>query len=144
MSTEENKAIVRRFFAVVLSQGQFAVVDELLAPTYVNYFPGLPEPLRGPEAFKHLGMGWLAAFPDMHFTVGDLIAEGDKVVVRSSIRAIHQGAFMGIPPTGKQVTGTAIDILCLQGGKIVDHWVEMDTLGLLHQLGAVPAPAQAS
>jgi|SRR5215467_164316 len=98
MSTEENKAIVRRFFTEVLSQGQLAVVDELLAPTYINYFPGLPEPVRGPEGFKALGKGWLAAFPDMHFTVEDLIAEGDKVVARSSIRATHQGAFMGIPP----------------------------------------------
>ena len=136
--------MVCRFFAEVLSQGQLAVVDELLAPTYINYFPGLPEPVRGPEAFKRFGTGWLAAFPDMHFTVEDLIAEGDKVVARSTIRATHQGAFMGIPPTGTQVMGTAIDILRLSGGKIVEHWVEMDTQGLLQQLGAVPAPGQAS
>jgi len=100
--------------------------------------------VRGPDAFKHFGEGWLAVFPEMHFTAADLIGEGDKVVARSSIRATHQGAFMGIPPTGRRVTGTAINILRLQEGKIVEHWVEMDALDLLHQLGALPVPAQAS
>ena len=84
------------------------------------------------------------AFPDLHFTVEDLIAEGDKVVARLTASGAQQGVFMGISPTGKRTTVTAIDIIRIAGGKFVEHWLEMDTLGLLHQLGVVPAPGQAS
>ena len=87
---------------------------------------------------------YLTAFPDLHFTVEDLIAEGDKVVARLTVRGTQQGAFMGIPPTGKHVTVTGIDINRLAGGKSVEHWLNMDTLGLLQQLGVIPAPGQAS
>jgi predicted ester cyclase len=85
---------------------------------------------------------YLTAFPDLHFTVEDIIAEGDKVVTRLTCRGTQQGAFMGIPPTGKQATVTAIDINRFAGGKSVEHWLNMDTLGLLQQLGVIPAPGQ--
>jgi predicted ester cyclase len=79
----------------------------------------------------------------LHFTVEDIIAEGDKVVARLTARGTQQGEFMGIPPTGKRATVTAIDINRMVGGKSVEHWLEMDTLGLLQQLGVVPMPGQA-
>ena len=85
---------------------------------------------------------YLTAFPDLHFTVEDMIAEGDKVVTRLTIRGTQQGAFMGISPTGKQATVTAIDIHRFAGSKSVEHWLNMDTLGLLQQLGTIPAPGQ--
>jgi len=85
---------------------------------------------------------YLTAFPDLHFTVEDFIAEGDKVVARLTVRGTQQGIFMGIPPTGKHATVTAIDINRMAGGKSVEHWLNMDTLGLLQQLGVIPAPGQ--
>ena len=85
---------------------------------------------------------YLTAFPDLYFTVEDLIAEGDKAVARLTVRGTQQGVFMGIPPTGKHVTVTAIDINRFAGGKSVEHWLNMDTLGLLQQLGVIPAPGQ--
>jgi predicted ester cyclase len=87
---------------------------------------------------------FLTAFPDLHFTVEDMIAEGDKVVARITMSGTQQGAFMGIPPTGKHVAFTAIDINRIAGGKSVEHWWEMDALGLMQQLGVVPAPGQTS
>ena len=87
---------------------------------------------------------YLAAFPNLHFTFEDLIAEGDKVVVRETMSGTQQGELMGIPPTGKQFSVTGIEIYRFEGGKIVEHWLESDMLGLLQQLGALPSPAQTS
>ena len=83
------------------------------------------------------------AFPDFHHTVEDLVAEGDKVVPRLTLRGTHQGDFQGLPPTGKQVTFSGINVMRLEDGKIVEHWSIGDTLGMLQQLGAIPAPVQA-
>jgi predicted ester cyclase len=82
------------------------------------------------------------AFPDMHYTVEDLIAEGDKVVCRWTVRATHQGEFMGVPATGKVVTWTGISITRFAGGKDVEDWESFDMLGLMQQLGAIPQMAQ--
>jgi len=87
---------------------------------------------------------FLTAFPDLYFTVEDLIAEGDEVVARVTMSGTQHGAFMGIPPTGKHVTITGIDINRFVGGKSVEHWVEMDTLGMMQQLGVIPAPGPTS
>lgn len=143
MSLEENKVIVRRFFEELLSAGNLAVADELLAPTYVNYFPGLPEPVRGPEAFKHLVATYRAAFPDMHVVVDDLIAEGDTVAVRFTVRGTHQGEFQGLAPTGKSVTMPGQVFYHFVDGKIAEDRPVLDQLGLMQQLGVIPAPGQA-
>jgi predicted ester cyclase len=87
---------------------------------------------------------YLTAFPDLHFTIEDIIAEGDTVVVRQTARGTHQGDLMGIPPTGKQVSGTGITITRVVNGKAVEDWFNGDDLGLLQQLGVVPVPGQAS
>jgi steroid delta-isomerase-like uncharacterized protein len=86
---------------------------------------------------------FLAAFPDLNITVEDLIAEGDRVVARWTLRGTHQGASLGMPPTGKQVTMPGISVVRLAGGKSAEQWVIHDQLGMLQQLGLVPAPAQA-
>ena len=137
MSTEENKAVVRRFYEEVVNQKKRAVLDEVFDLNLVDHFapPGTPGGLEG--ARQTLGM-FLSAFPDLHFTVEDLIAEGDEVVARVTMSGTQQGAFMGIPPTGKHVTITGIDINRFVGGKSVEHWVEMDTLGMMQQLGVIP------
>ena len=141
MSTEENKALVRRFYEEVFNNKNMAGIDAFVDPNGIDHAlpPGMPGGIEGSKQF--IGM-YLAAFPDLHFTVEDIIAEGDKVVARLTTRGTQQGAFMGIPPTGKQVTVTAIDINRIVGGKSVEHWLNMDTQGLLQQLGVIPAPGQ--
>ncbi len=142
MSTEVNKANSRRFYDEVINKKNRAAIDAFIAPNQVDHAapPGTPGGLEG--AKQTLTM-YLTAFPDLYFTVEDIIAEGDKVVTRLTARGTQQGEFMGIPPTGKHATATAIDINRLVGGKSVEHWLEMDTLGLLQQLGVVPMPGQA-
>jgi len=142
MSTEANKVSLRRFYDEVFNKKNKSALDEFIAPNQVDHTapPGTPGGLAG--ARQTITM-YLTAFPDLHFTVEDLIAEGDKVVARLTMRGTQQGAFMGTPPTGKQVTSTAIDINRIVSGKSVEHWIEMDTLGLLQQLGVVPMPGQA-
>ena len=101
----------------------------------------MPAGIEGSKQF--IGM-YLTAFPDLQFKIEDMIVEGDRVVARLTTSGTHKGAFMGIPPTGKQTSVTAIDINRMAGGKSVEHWLEMDTMGLLQQLGVIPAPGQAS
>jgi predicted ester cyclase len=143
MSTEDNKAVVRRFYEEVMNQKKTAVLDEVFDLNVVDHFapPGTPGGLEG--ARQTLGM-FLSAFPDLHFTVEDLIAEGDKVVARATLSGTQQGTFMGIPPTGKHVAIGGIDINRFVGGKSVEHWVEMDTLGMMQQLGVIPPPGPTS
>ena len=136
MSTEENKANVRRGFEAV-NQKNLAVFDELLTPDIVVHNASTTN--QGLEAYKQVLSMYMTAFPDLHFTIEDMIAEGDTVVVRYTTRGTHQGNFMGIPPTGKQVSGTGIFIDRIVNGKAVEQWINGDDLGLLQQLGVVPA-----
>ena|SRR5437899_2971856 len=140
MSTEENKALNRRLVEEGFSKGNFAVLDELIADDCLDHSapPGTPSGRGGVIQFFTM---FRSAFPDLHYTIEDQIAEGDKVVTRNIWRGTHQGAFLGLPPTGKQVTVTGIDITRWAGGKAVEHWANQDLLGLMQQLGAFPAPA---
>jgi predicted ester cyclase len=141
ISTEANKTSARRFYDEVFNKKNRAAIDEFIDPNQVDHAapPGTPGGLAG--AKQTISM-YLTAFPDLHFTVEDMIVEGDKLVARLTVRGTQQGAFMGIPPTGKHVTVTAIDISRMAGGKSVEHWIEMDTLGMMQQLGVIPAPGQ--
>jgi steroid delta-isomerase-like uncharacterized protein len=136
MSVAENKAIVRRWFEEVWNKGNLDAVDELVAATVVSEIPGEPE-VRGPEAWRQQVSSTRAAFPDLAFTIEDQIAEEDKVATRWTLRGTHQGEFMGVPATGKQVTVTGISITRYANGKNVGSWNEMDLLGLMQQLGAI-------
>ncbi len=139
MLTEENKALVREVFEELFSKGNLALADQAYAPDYVGHDPANPEPLRGPEGVKQDISRYRRAFPDLRFTVEDLVAEGDKVVARVTVRGTHQGELMGIAPTGKRAEVTGISIVRFAGGKIAEEWGNWDTLGLLQQIGAVPA-----
>ena len=141
MSTEVNKASMRRFYEEAFNKKNRAAIDEFIDPTQVDHAapPGTPGGLEGARQTVTM---YLTAFPDLYFTVEDFIAEGDKVVARLTVRGTQQGIFMGIPPTGKHATVTAIDINRMVGGKSVEHWLEMDMLGLLQQLGVIPAPGK--
>jgi len=144
MSAEENKRIVRRLFEEVMNRGNLALLDELVAPDYVDHDPANPPDLPpGREGLKQLISGYRAAFPDMQMTIEEQVAEGDKVVTRWTTRGTHKGELMGIAPTGKQATVTGIFIDRVKNGKLVESWANWDTLGMLQQLGAVPEPARA-
>jgi steroid delta-isomerase-like uncharacterized protein len=138
MSTEENKAIARRWGEEVWGKGSQAAIDELFAPNFVfNYpAPGATPDLKGYKQTVTMLCGPLS---DIRSTAEDMVAEGDKVAVRWTWGGTHKGELMGIPPTGKQVTITGISILRIVGGKIVEEWGEMDMLGMLQQLGVIPA-----
>ena len=140
MSTETNKAVVRRFFEEVWNKGNLAVADEVLAPNVVLHIPGHPEDdVVGLEAYKERVITYLrTAFPDLQSNIEEIIAEGNKVVVRWIWRATHQGEFWGVAPTGKQITYEGISILRLADGKIVDDRFQADLLGLMQQFGVVP------
>ena len=138
MSAEKNKAIVSRYREQVFNEGDLAAVGQYLAPDYVRHDPGTPAEVRGPDGVKQLGAAFRTGFPDIHLTAQDEIAEGDKVVQRLTCTGTHKGVFMGIPPTGKQIAVTVIEIFRLVDGKIAEQWVEADYLGLMQQLGVIP------
>jgi steroid delta-isomerase-like uncharacterized protein len=137
--SEANKAIVRRFSEEVMNRGNLRVIDELFAPNVVDHSipPGFPAGIAG---VKQMAAMYRSAFPDVRSTIEDLVAEGDKVVVRWSATGTHRGELMGIPATGKRVTVTGIVIDRIAGGKIVEHWESFDQLSMMQQLGVVPAP----
>ncbi len=142
MSADENKAVIRRGFEEGMNQRKLQVFDETLAPTYVNH--DLPTPSPGADGFKQVISMFLTGFPDLQVTLEDALAEGDKVATRGVLRGTHHGDFMGIPATGKPVPVQYIDIWRVEHGQAVENWVQMDMLGMLQQLGVMPAPGQAS
>jgi steroid delta-isomerase-like uncharacterized protein len=142
MSTEENKAVARRLIEEALNTGNFAVLDDLLAPNYRMYFLGMPEPLDR-EGWQHVATLFRTAFPDLQLTIEDIIAEGNRVALRFTERGTHQGDFQGLAPTGKQVTLTGTVFFRLEDGKLVEDRPLFDRLELLQQLGAMPTPAHA-
>ena len=137
---EQNKAVVRRFVEAG-NRVNLSAYDELLADNFVDHSapPGFPNDREGQKQFAAM---LNAAFPEGSQTADDLISENDKVVMRWTARGTHLGEFMGIPATGRQVTVTGIDIFRVTGTQIVEHWSEWDALGMMQQLGAVPAPGQ--
>ena len=141
MSTEENKANSRRFVERI-NQGDLTVIDELCAPNHVSH--NAQNTTHGPEEYKQSYALLLTAFPDLHFTIEDQLAEGDSVATRFTWSGTHEGAFMGIPPTGKHVTTTGMSISHWVGGKNNEVWINNDSLGLLQQLGVIPTPEPTS
>ena len=136
MSTEDNKALVRRFYEQVINQKNLTLVDELCTTTHVYHNP--PTTLHGREEFKQLLSLYTTAFPDARLSVEDQLAEGDQVVIRYTFRGTHQADLMGIPPTGKQVTVTGMIITRIVNGTSEEGWLNFDALGMLQQLGVIP------
>lgn len=121
MSQEENKARIRWVFEEVFNQGQLAAIDEVAAPDFVDHTP-LPGQPAGSAGFRHIYTFLRTAYPDLHFTVEDLLAEGDKVAIRWIMRGTQTGELLGRPPTGQPHTEHAIVIFRLVGGKVVERW----------------------
>jgi steroid delta-isomerase-like uncharacterized protein len=136
MSAEENKALAQRF-EDMLSTGNLELVDELCAPDFAAYMPGVLAPLDR-EGWKEFARPFVNGFSDRQLMVDGVVAEGDQVVVRHTISGRHTGNFQGIPPTDRRVEVAAMGWFRLSDGKIVEHWTVLDLLGVMQQLGAVP------
>ncbi len=140
-STEnENIAIVRKFFEVGPSKGDLAAADAILAPEFSLHTP-LPTPGPGIEAMNNVITTCRAAFQGLNVTIDDIMADGDKITARFTARGMHKGEFMGLPPTGKAITMTGIEIFRVKDGKITELWGEANLMGLMQQLGILPVPA---
>ena len=141
MSPEEIKALMHRIFdASNKSLAAYsALADEKMATDYVLH-PVMGEDIHGIKELKENLKALYEAFPDFYRTIDDIIVEGDKVAVRSTVTCTHTGAFMGIPPTNKKITYWGIEINRFSGGKLVEGWIRTDTLGLMQQLGVIPMP----
>ena len=135
MSTEEKKALMRRWFEFSSEEDTLTLYDTF-ASNFIQHDPAGDMPL---EQFKQYNTILFAAFPDISFTVEDMIAEGDKVVTRWSLSATHKGEFQGIAPTGNRVSITGVDISRIVAGKVVESWMYSDRVGLLQQLGVIPS-----
>jgi steroid delta-isomerase-like uncharacterized protein len=138
MSAEETKALVRRYAEELLNRKNLDLFEEIFAPDFVQYGTASDQ-VSGVEDLKEFFVMLRSGFPDFQVTIEDLFAaEGEKVVLRFTFRGTHQGEFMGIAPTGKQVTMSGIDIFGVAEGKIAELWNEEDVLGMMRQIGAIP------
>jgi predicted ester cyclase len=134
---DDNKALVRRFVDYI-NNDNLAPIDKFVATSYTYHNSSMPE-VNDLVSVKEFNAMAYSAFPDIRFTIEDLVAEGDKVVYRYSARATHKGEFMNIAATGKQITFTGIVISRVADGKFQEDWESMDGTYVLQQLGAVPA-----
>lgn len=135
--SEQNKARIRRVIEQAYSQGDLSVVDEVAASDLVIHASS--QDIRGREGAKQYVTVLRKAFPDLHFTIEDQIAEGDMVVTRWTARGTHKGHFQGIPATGREIRLMGTDIDRMTDGKVVECWAHVDELGLMQQLGAIGA-----
>ena len=135
-----NIAIVRKFFDVGPSKGNIAAADVLLHSEFTLHTP-LPTPGPGIEEMNNVITTCRAAFHGLNVTINDIMADGNKVIARFTARGTHNGEFMGVPPTGKAIILTAIEIFRVKDGRIVELWGEVNMMGLMQQLGMLPGPA---
>ncbi|MDI9546606.1 MAG: ester cyclase [Chloroflexota bacterium] len=137
--SQDPIAIGRSFFEQVLGTGDWAVAEKIVAPNVVMHHPSSPVPVEGYEAVKGMLSAFRAGFPSMSMTVEDAFGSGDKAAIRWRMQGVHSGDLFGIPPSGKQVNVSGISIVKVKDGKIVEDWVSEDTMGLMQQIGVVPA-----
>jgi steroid delta-isomerase-like uncharacterized protein len=140
----ENKSLARRSLDELWTKGNLAAVDQLYSDNCIFHDLGSPEDIRGREGLKQFARSYRAAVPDLQCTVEDAIAEGDKVAVRWVSRGAHRGDFMGIAPTGKQVTFRGIQMYRISKGRIEEEWAGFNTVGALQEIGAIPRLGQTA
>jgi steroid delta-isomerase-like uncharacterized protein len=139
---EENKAVIRRLVEGFWGRGDTGAFDEAFADAFIDRTP-MPGTEGTKAGFKQAALGLQAAFTGGQTTLDDLVAEGDRVAWRWTYRGTHTGELMGVPATGKAIAMTGITLDRFAGGRIVERWSQVDNLGMLQQLGVIPAPGQA-
>ena len=137
MGPAENKAVIGRFVEEVLNQGRLERADELVALDFVELDP-LPGQQPGREGLKQVIAAFRTAFPDIHWVIEEMVAEGDKVFSRFTWNGTHRGEFFGVPATGKQITVKGVVVDRVVNGQMVDSRILMDGLGMMTQLGVIP------
>jgi steroid delta-isomerase-like uncharacterized protein len=137
MTIEANKAVMQRFTEFINTANE-NLAAELIAPNAVFHVPGAPEPMRGPAGYLAVIGMMRSGFPDIHWTLEEMIAEGDRVAARFIMRGTHRGSFFGVPPTGRVVEVQAMNFYRLSGDQLVEERGQPDLLGLLQQIGAIP------
>jgi len=135
----DNKAIVRQLYEEVWNKRRLELFDEIISPSHALHDSTLTGSAVGPEAYKRQVTRFVTAFPDLRFTVQDIVGEKEKLAVAWTISGTHKGEYMGIPSTNKKVSADGITIHHIVNGKIMDSYVSWDALGMIRQLGAVPA-----
>jgi steroid delta-isomerase-like uncharacterized protein len=140
MPANDNKSVIRTFIEDVINQGRLERADDLVIEDFVELDP-LPGQAQGRDGLKEVIRQMRGAFPDIHWTVDEMLAEGDKVFTRFTWSGTHEGAFLGVPATGRRITVKGMVIDRLVAGKMADSRILMDTLGMMQQLGALPGPA---
>ena len=138
MTSEANKLTMQKFVEFINTASE-ALADELISTNAIFHVPGSPEPMRGPAGYLAIIGMMREGFPDIQWTLEEMVAERDKVAARFIMRGTHQGTFFGVPPTGKKITVQAMNIYRLSNGKFVEERGQPDMLGLLQQIGAVPS-----
>lgn len=138
MPVEENKAIIRRYYEEAVELADFRVVYEHVDPQWVNHSPGMP-PVKGPDGARQINALFHQGFPDAKLTIHALIGEGDLIAIRFTLAGRHGGDFLGVTPTGKDVSFTATAFHRLVNGKITDDWINFDGLGILQQIDDLPS-----
>lgn len=136
---QENSALIRRWFEEVWNEGRMEAIDEMASPDVVGHGQAQHNTDIGLNEFRTFAVGLRRAFPDMNVVIDQVIEQGDKVVARWTSTMTHKGEFLGFAPTGKRATITGTSIQRISNGKIVEGWDNWDQLGLLVQIGAVPA-----
>jgi steroid delta-isomerase-like uncharacterized protein len=142
--TDENATLIRRFFLGIFQDRDLALADAVVSPDFLWHFVGQPEPSRGPEGVRQVATLYHTAFPDLQVTVDEVFAAGEKVGMRWSSTGTHQGDLAGILPTHRTMRTGGINIWRVVDGKVVEGWLAWDQLGMLQQLGVLPAPRQAA
>ncbi len=144
MSADMNKNTTRRMVEEVFNKGKLSVIQEICLPNVLLHDPIVPNgEVRGQDGFSQYVSIFRTAFPDLNLTIEDQIVQGDEVVTRYIARGTHRGDLMGIAPTGKKVTVTGMVLDRYSHGKLIESWNQTDNLGLMQQLGVVPATAQS-
>ena len=139
MSAETNKAVMHRFLEFINTASE-KLAEELISPEAIFHVPGRAEPMRGPAGYLAVIGMMRGGFPDIQWTLEEIIAEDDKVAARFMMRGTHHGSFFGVPPTGKTIAVQALNFYRLSGGQFIEEHGQPDLLGLLRQIGAAPTP----
>jgi len=138
---ETNKGVARRLVDEVLNKGNMKTFDELFPEAYAMHNMPVPDIPGTKEGFRKLVLATRKAFPDVHVHIENIVADDNFAVFHDKVEATSKEAFFGVPATGKRITWTEIHFLKIAGGRITEHWTNFDQLGILQQLGVIPAAA---
>lgn len=141
MSEDDNKAVVRRFYDEVMGQGDVAVLDQVMAEDFVDHGEALFGSPRGRAVLRQGIAGTHAILADLNVHLEDMIADGDLVGVRGTMRCKHHGAFLGVAPTDHELCWQGLAVFRVVDGRIVERWFNSDSIGVVRQLGLAPPPS---